>query len=68
MKKIKNFPIGNLGFYIIRWQLSTPVLYMVYKLLGNNVETPLYAVIIANFIGAIMFYKVDQLIFRRNHG
>ena len=62
--KIKHFPIGNLGFYILRWQLSTPVLYIVYKLLGSNVETPLYAVVIANFIGALMFYNVDKLIFR----
>jgi len=56
--------MNKLFLYILRWQLSTPVLYMVFKLLGNNVETPLYAVIIANFIGALIFYNVDKLIFK----
>lgn len=48
--------------YILRWQLSTPILALVLYLLNTNeiVET-----IIANLIGGIIFYWVDKKIFRK---
>lgn len=55
----------SLLLYILRWQLSSPVLYIIFWMLGNNVATPLYAVVIANFVGALIFYNVDRLIFKR---
>ena len=47
--------------YILRWQLSTPILALVLYLLDTNeiVET-----IIANLIGGMIFFWVDKKIFR----
>lgn len=47
--------------YIIRWQLSTPILALCMKLL--NFST-LINTIIANLIGGIIFYWVDKKIFK----
>ena len=49
--------------YLIRWQLSTPILAIVLKLLANM--NTLYATIIANFIGGLIFFWVDKFIFRK---
>ena len=49
--------------YLIRWQLSTPILAIVLKLLSNM--STLYATIIANFTGGLIFFWVDKFIFRK---
>ena len=50
-------------FYAIRWQLSSPVLAIVLVLLSN---LPIWwSVIIANLAGAIIFYPVDEYIFKK---
>ena len=48
--------------YLIRWQLSTPILALVLYLLNYNeiVET-----IIANLIGGLIFFWVDKVIFNK---
>lgn len=48
--------------YLIRWQLSTPILALVLYLLNYNeiVET-----IIANLIGGLIFFWVDRFIFKK---
>ncbi len=47
--------------YIARWQLSTPILAAVLILLASfNKWT---ATVIANFIGALIFFWVDRAIF-----
>ena len=52
----------KLLLYLIRWQLSSPILWVVVKLFGGGVT----AVIIANLIGGLIFFPVDSwLIFRR---
>ena len=45
--------------YILRWQLSTPILWLVVKEMG----TSLWSTIIANLIGGIIFFWVDKFIF-----
>jgi len=47
--------------YIIRWQASTPILWLCVQFMpwGNITKT-----ILANLIGAILFFKVDELIFK----
>jgi len=52
----------KLVFYIFRWQLSTPILYLVMATLPFDtfVKT-----VIANLIGALVFFPVDELIFRK---
>ena len=46
--------------YMIRWQLSTPILALVLSLLHN--ANPWIGAMIANFIGAMIFIHVDRLI------
>ena len=52
--------------YALRWQLSTPVyacvLYCVNDKYGYTTKT-----IIANFIGACIFYWIDRFIFTKRH-
>ena len=50
--------------YIIRWQLSTPILAVV--LIWLSSMNKWVATIIANFIGALLFFWIDKLIFRSN--
>lgn len=48
--------------YLIRWQLSTPVLALCMWLMGGL--DIILATVIANLIGGCMFYFVDKKIFR----
>lgn len=47
--------------YHLRWQLSTPILWYVVDTLGSGV----YQTVVANAIGACIFYFVDKYIFCR---
>ena len=48
--------------YLLRWQLSTPVLALCLVFLGGLGE--MWACIVANLIGGLIFFWVDKLIFR----
>jgi putative flippase GtrA len=48
--------------YLLRWQLSTPILALVLYILNTN---EILETIIANLIGGMIFYWVDKKIF--NH-
>lgn len=48
--------------YLIRWQLSTPVLALCMWLMGGL--DIILATVVANLIGGCMFYFVDKKIFR----
>ena len=47
--------------YLVRWQLSTPILAICLNLLSFNT---ILNTIIANLIGGLIFYWVDKFIFR----
>jgi hypothetical protein len=51
----------RLALYVLRWQLSTPILYLVIAYLPYGYLTK---TIIANFIGALIFFPVDEIIFK----
>lgn len=51
--------------YLLRWQLSTPVLWYVLKILLPYTDE-FIATVVANLIGGCMFYFVDKSIFRRS--
>lgn len=53
-----------LTLYLLRWQLSTPILAIALIVLANLGE--LWATIIANLIGGLIFYWIDLLIFKGN--
>ena len=55
MKLLKKYTL-----YLIRWQLSTPILAIVLKLLSDM--NTLTATIIANLIGGLIFFWVDKII------
>lgn len=45
--------------YLLRWQLSTPILWLAVRQLGTGI----FATVIANLIGGIIFFWVDKFIF-----
>lgn len=50
--------------YLLRWQLSTPLLYACMAALPNRTGA-LGATIISNLIGGAVFFWIDRAIFRR---
>lgn len=51
--------------YLIRWQLSTPILAICLSIFNFNTVVN---TIIANLIGGIIFFWVDKYIFKENKG
>lgn len=51
--------------YLIRWQLSTPILALCLMWLSNLGELP--ATIVANLIGGCIFFFVDKWIFSNDN-
>jgi len=49
--------------YLIRWQLSTPILAVVLYFLTDM--NTLLATVLANFIGGLIFFWVDKFIFKK---
>jgi hypothetical protein len=45
--------------YLFRWQLSTPILWIIVGRLGASLKST----IIANLIGGIIFFWIDKFIF-----
>ena len=45
--------------YLFRWQLSTPILWLVVRQLGAG----LWPTVLANLIGGAIFFWVDKFIF-----
>ena len=45
--------------YLIRWQLSTPILWIAVRQLGTSLQ----ATVIANLVGGAIFFWVDKFIF-----
>ena len=53
---------GKYVLYLIRWQLSTPILALVMAWLGSF--GAIVAAITANLIGGLIFFWIDRLIFK----
>ncbi len=49
------------GLYLVRWQLSTPILAVVLYWLADTGE--FVATTIANLIGGLIFFWIDKFIF-----
>ncbi|MFA5554979.1 MAG: hypothetical protein WCZ89_07690 [Phycisphaerae bacterium] len=49
------------GLYLIRWQLSTPILAVTLIVLASL--SKISATIVANLIGGLIFFWVDKFIF-----
>ncbi|HVN97023.1 MAG TPA: hypothetical protein VMT62_11380 [Syntrophorhabdaceae bacterium] len=57
----KKVNMKRYGLYLIRWQLSTPILAGVLIVLAGMGK--LTGTVIANFIGGLIFFWVDMFIF-----
>lgn len=51
--------------YAFRWQLSTPILYLVLALIP--IDNELILTIVANGLGSILFFSLDSLIFKTKY-
>ena len=60
---MKKFVITYL-LYLLRWQLSSPVLAGVLYLMSET-SSPIIPTIIANLIGGLIFFWIDRLIFKK---
>lgn len=52
--------------YLLRWQLSTPILAVV--IYGLKGWPTILATIIANLVGGLIFFWVDKWIFKEKEG
>lgn len=57
------FKLRKFLIYAMRWQLSTPIYAIIIWLLSGM--NPVVMTIIANAIGACIFYWVDKAIFSK---
>ena len=64
MLRINNMKINFRRYilYILRWQLSTPILALC--VISFAALGPTWATVIANFIGSLIFYFIDRFIFQ----
>lgn len=60
MKTVRQYAL-----YLVRWQLSTPILAVVLIVMGKYGIGATVATIVANLIGGLMFYWIDRYIFRK---
>jgi membrane protein YqaA with SNARE-associated domain len=52
---------------MIRWQLSTPILALIpYFLLKIDITNFWISAFVANLIGSLIFFKIDEYIFSKN--
>jgi hypothetical protein len=57
-----NFSFTKLFFYMIRWQLSTPILAGITYLFTDQMES-IASAFVANIVGALIFYWFDLVTF-----
>ena len=53
------FSMRRFILYLVRWQLSTPILWLAVRQLGVGI----WSTVIANLIGGAIFFWVDKFIF-----
>ena len=52
--------------YMLRWQLSTPILAVIPFILAKyEITNFIITACIANLIGSLIFFKVDEIIFSK---
>jgi hypothetical protein len=64
--KFKNWNWKRVGVYHFKWQISFIILWPCLELSNNILHlSTLPALILSNFIGALLFYPIDLLIFNK---
>ena len=65
MKGYKNWNWERIGIYHFKWQISFIILWPRLELCYNILHlTTLPALVLSNFIGALLFYPIDLFIFK----
>ena len=61
----KSMPITKKSFikYNIRWQTVTPFCVLLLAILDNHITNYIHISIITNFIGGLLYFHIDKLIF-----
>lgn len=59
MKLIKKYLL-----YLFRWQLSTPILAIVPRILSRSPKIDWKSAIVSNLIGGLIFFWIDRWIFK----
>ena len=52
------------GVYLLRWQMSTPLVAVVIAAMAAYGVGALMSTVVANFIGGLIFYWIDRMIFK----
>ena len=67
LNKTYKFSIKKFGLYLIRWQLSTPILALCCSHLDAKYGV-IGSTIIANLVGGMLFFWIDRWIFKYSGG
>ena len=61
----KSMPLTKKSFigYNIRWQTVTPFCVLLLAILESHINSYIYISIITNFIGGLLYFHIDKLIF-----
>lgn len=68
-ERVRGAYVKRFALYLIRWQLSTPILAPVVAIIKHS-PTPFgspqdwLAASVANFIGGCIFFNIDKYLFR----
>ena len=63
MKAYRKLRIKRFVLYLIKWQCGTPVIYLC--MTGLPVQSNIIKTILANVIGAFIFYPIDMALFTK---
>jgi len=56
----------KLMMYLVRWQLSGFVMLVpIYALIASGITDTTFNMIVASFIGGLVFYNIDKFIFNK---
>jgi hypothetical protein len=64
---VRNWQIKRKLIYALKWQMGSPLIALILWVMSNKAgsQNVLVNTIIANIVGAIIFYPVDKKIFKK---
>jgi len=63
---VRNWQIKRKMVYALKWQMGSPLIALVLWVMNMaGSQNTLVNIIIANIVGAIVFYPVDKKIFKK---
>jgi hypothetical protein len=63
---VRNWQIKRKLVYALKWQMGSPLIALILWVMNKvGSQNTLVNIIIANIVGAIVFYPVDKKIFKK---